>query len=243
MMESNHLNLEESLENLNLEESRLNTFNNDWPHAYISPQILAETGLYFIGPYDQVKCNFCKVEISCWEIGDDVLNEHMSWSTNCPLLRGQKTSNIPIKKDLNFKQSSLQNDSAMNNKVRIDRRINAYVETPFPLIHEKATNDIVQELRKPDFPSYSSKEKRLETFVEWPESTHQSPETLSEAGFFYTQKDDRVICFSCGGGIFKWEKEDDPWEQHALWYAECIYLRQNRKVNFIMATKQNLKIL
>ena len=43
--------------------------------------------------------------------------------------------------------------------------------------------------------------------------------------FFYTKLSDRVICFSCGGGIHAWEDDDDPWEQHAIYFGGCEYLR------------------
>lgn len=40
------------------------------------------------------------------------------------------------------------------------------------------------------------KTKRLKTFEGWPHLENQTPMQLSEAGFCYTQKGDRVICFS-----------------------------------------------
>lgn len=63
---------------------------------------------------------------------------------------------------------------------------------------------------------------------------------LSDAGFYYTGKGDRVSCFSCGGGLKDWEENDDPWEQHAMWYAACEYLKLMKGVEFIekMARKR-----
>lgn len=54
----------------------------------------------------------------------------------------------------------------------------------------------------------------LKTYYNWSGSTKQTPQKLSEAGFFRTQKKDSVICFSCGGDLFDWNGEN-PWEQHA----------------------------
>jgi hypothetical protein len=47
----------------------------------------------------------------------------------------------------------------------------------------------------------------------------QRPQELSDAGFYYSGKGDRVCCFSCGGGLKDWEEGDNPWEQHAISYG------------------------
>lgn len=106
----------------------------------------------------------------------------------------------------------------------------AYEETPFPL-------------SEPDFPQLTDERIRKETFIKWP-YLKPAPEELSEPGFFFTQKEDRVICFNCGGGLQDWTEEDNPWEQHACWYSECSYLRLKRGLHFIKNTKLkfNLKI-
>lgn len=77
-----------------------------------------------------------------------------------------------------------------------------------------------------EFPSYAVEPRRLRTFQDWPKAMKQKPEQLADAGFFYTGMTDRVICFSCGGGLSSWEDSDDPWEQHALYYGDrCNYLQ------------------
>lgn len=76
-----------------------------------------------------------------------------------------------------------------------------------------------------EFPEFAIESIRLRTFEAWPLMMKQRPEELSDAGFFYTQISDRVVCFSCGGGLWKWTKDDDPWEQHAAWNNNCTYVR------------------
>jgi len=39
---------------------------------------------------------------------------------------------------------------------------------------------------------------------------------------------DKVKCFHCGGNLTGWEFEDDPWEQHRVWYGTCSYLRTHQ---------------
>ncbi|XP_055308860.1 death-associated inhibitor of apoptosis 1-like [Sitodiplosis mosellana] len=75
------------------------------------------------------------------------------------------------------------------------------------------------------YPLLSSEPSRFLTFYDWPKQLKQKPKQLAEAGFFYIKLSDRVICFSCGGGIHAWEDEDDPWEQHGIYYGRCEYLR------------------
>ncbi|XP_031616848.1 death-associated inhibitor of apoptosis 1-like [Contarinia nasturtii] len=200
-----------SINYMNDEKNRLNTFDDSWPHIHISPHILAKTGFYFIGlnnSNDRVKCNFCKVEVQDWETGDKVLNEHLRWSRNCPLLNRWKTQNLPMEPVSALDQLLSQIGHDVTSF--IDRRPGAYVET--------------QMIKYPDFPEFSMKTVRLQSFDGWPNTLRLTAEQLSDAGFFYTHIGDRVICFSCGGGLYQWSEEDDPWEQHALWYGECDYL-------------------
>lgn len=57
-----------------------------------------------------------------------------------------------------------------------------------------------------------------------------------------TQKDDRAICFCCGGGVRKWEEDDDAWEQHALYYDTCAYLRLMKGLKYIESIKEKFAV-
>lgn len=78
---------------------------------------------------------------------------------------------------------------------------------------------------------------RLKTFKEWPINLKMKPAELSDAGFFYTGVGDRVQCFSCGGGLKNWEDDDVAWEQHALWYPNCEYMKLIRGQKYIDAVQ------
>lgn len=80
-------------------------------------------------------------------------------------------------------------------------------------------------IRYPDHPEYAIESARLRSFDDWPKTMKQKPKELSDAGFFYTMKGDRVKCFSCGGGLRDWDENDVPWEQHAQWFGHCQYLQ------------------
>lgn len=129
----------------------------------------------------------------------------------------------------------------------IDIRPGSFTETPFtsststeieePTVMNQTVERETQTLKHPDFPEFAIETARLRSFDEWPKTMKQRPKQLSDAGFFYTQKGDRVICFSCGGGLRDWDEQDEPWEQHALWYDKCDYLRLVKGQEYVDAVK------
>lgn len=244
------------------EELRLMTFDADWPHPFISPRILAKIGFYYTGPYDQVKCHFCKVNVRSWEIGDNEVNEHKRWSPQCPLLERCETANVPLKPTSELDKllpprsaAAFDECGSTNQSAYFDRRPGSYTETHFPTPNNAQMIDIAQALASmsaddtepyefqavrhgPEFPEYAIEMARLRSFAEWPKTMKQKPEQLSDAGFFYTQTGDRVLCFHCGGGLREWETDDLPWEQHVLWYEQCDYLRLIKGPDYIAAVKE-----
>lgn len=181
-----------SFAELSFELNRLNTFENRWPHTYISKEILAKTGFFFTGPYDETKCNFCNVVIKNWELGDNEVTEHIRWSPNCPLLKRRVTPNIPI-------QSSHELDQLLPPV--------SYDECG---MYSNANNESItnEKWQHPEYPEFAIESVRLRSFTDWPKALNQKPGELSEAGFFYTNRGDRVICFSCGGGLRDWNRGD-----------------------------------
>lgn len=81
---------------MRFEGNRLQSFHLDRGNINVCRALLAETGFYFIGPGDRVKCFFCKVEILNWSLGDDEVWEHYRYQATCPLLTQQLTDNVPI---------------------------------------------------------------------------------------------------------------------------------------------------
>lgn len=82
---------------------------------------------------------------------------------------------------------------------------------------------------------------RLRTFKEWPIQLKMKPIELSDAGFFYTGMGDRVQCYSCGGGVKDWEDDDVAWEQHALWYPNCDYMKLIKGQRYIEEVQANYR--
>merc|ERR1712012_43027 len=54
-------------------EARLATFALGWPSSRVraSPDVLAQTGLFFLGERDKAKCWYCNGGLQNWEYEDD----------------------------------------------------------------------------------------------------------------------------------------------------------------------------
>lgn len=81
-------------------------------------------------------------------------------------------------------------------------------------------------------PAYDTLQSRQESFVAWTYGGIVSSKQLASAGFFYTNLDDKTICFSCGGGIKDWVKGDDPWVEHAFYFSKCAFVKDIKGVEF-----------
>lgn len=240
----------------NNEQARLETFNN-WNVSFIDKRKLALLGFYYIGPNDMVRCYFCGVEIGAWEESDDVLNDHKRWSPNCNFINGNSTNNVPIDAELldqtlpphtdsepvddsmqylNYFRSlePRETDDVYMLQPRNFIRGGGY-STPLNTSPRLATQNSFENGRYkyPEHPEYAVEANRLKSFEDWPKAMKQKPQQLSDAGFFYTGKGDRVACFSCGGGLKDWEQSDDPWEQHGMWYEKCEYVKLVKGTQFI----------
>lgn len=95
----------------------------------------------------------------------------------------------------------------------------------------------IQRSVKPAHPSFSSYESRLSTYSSWPANVGLNPPVLSDAGFYFTGSEDKVICFHCGGGLNNWEPTDDPWIEHALWFSKCTFLLLRKGQEFVQAVQ------
>lgn len=89
------------------EEDRLKSFAG-WDNKFVDKHILAKTGFYYLGTKDHVRCFFCRVRLMNWEKGDDEVREHLKWSPWCPIVRCQKTSNVPLKNTISLPDLLIQ---------------------------------------------------------------------------------------------------------------------------------------
>lgn len=230
------------------EDERLRTYDNNWPLDWLDKRELAMTGMFYTNQDDKVKCYFCEVEIGRWERDDQPVPEHLRWSPNCPLLRRRTTNNLPLNPEaLERILPPVSYDICGSNDTNaLDVLENSYSESrsgqsvqPLGISFSPALqlNSAPANMQPrangtsaggnyfPEYPEYAIETARLRSFQDWPLHLKQRPEQLAEAGFFYCGVGDRVRCFSCGGGLKDWDKNDEPWEQHALWLSHCRFVK------------------
>jgi baculoviral IAP repeat-containing protein 7/8 len=242
--------------NLIKEDVRLATFIG-WNVPFIDKNKLAMFGFYYLGQNDKVKCFFCRVEIGRWVPEDNILTEHTRWSPYCALMNRKPTNNVPINAELLNSLLPAPSFDVCGGGVRI--RYSSYAEGPDTQQHSLQPQDRVFEgideispvsslssspmsddvnssiivPKRPEHPEFALETQRIKSFEDWPKTIKQKPAQLSDAGFYYTGKGDRVCCFSCGGGLKDWEENDQPWEQHAMWYNKCEYLKLMKGAEYI----------
>ncbi|KAL4233263.1 hypothetical protein ACF0H5_007947 [Mactra antiquata] len=93
----------------------------------------------------------------------------------------------------------------------------------------------------PKYRDWGDEYKRIRSFRGWPTQMTQTPIELAKAGLLYMGKGDRCKCFWCGGELYDWELQDEPWEEHAKWFPHCGYVRAMKGDNFVkyVRDKQN----
>lgn len=84
--------------------------------------------------------------------------------------------------------------------------------------------DTDQLLQKDSDSIYKLEPFRKESFKNWPNLWIQ-PEKLTVAGFYYTGEEDKVLCFECEIGLFKWKENSDPIDEHKQWSPMCRFIR------------------
>ena len=135
-----------------------------------------------------------------------------------------------------------------------------------PLTEHYIMKRAINHWTHPKHPSYNLSEARLDFFKNWPRGS-PSPESLSEAGFFFngtyiftkfwitvfsvyqifvslipenfviTGRSDETFCFHCGIGTHEWLPSDNAWQEHARWSPYCVYVRYIRGPTFVHENK------
>ncbi|KAF6029127.1 XIAP [Bugula neritina] len=238
-----------------------------WPASRpITAQRMCEAGFYFTGVEDQVRCFFCAGGVKHWRENDDPWEEHARWFPDCPFLlqqKGQryveevhhtmetnptKRKTIKVKPRRNERIVRKQKTTAFN-KIKADVN-EASANSSTTTNH---TNNFLNQnqsqpvsfwqlgiqTNRPIDTSHALRSSRLATFTHWPQSCPIAPGKLSEAGFCYTGKEDEVRCFFCNIGVAKWQKDDDPWKEHALYNPDCKFLREQKGWIYIKQVLDN----
>lgn len=240
---------------MNSELERLKSFESEWDSSFVDKNTLARLGFYNVKVHDIVKCFCCAVELGNWDKDDDVLSDHRRLSPKCPFICQQKTSNIAIDDKLlndtlrretptsasgaEKTASTTVSEGSIGQLSQSDINMyNSPIYKTFGYFVYSALND------KTAYPAYEDIFTRMESFADWPIALHPRPRELSEAGFFYTGRGDRVICYLRGSTVKDWQRDDDPWTQHAMWCGGCEYVEAVKGKMFVQQTlKQKAEML
>uniref|UniRef100_A0A8D0CC13 E3 ubiquitin-protein ligase XIAP n=1 Tax=Salvator merianae TaxID=96440 RepID=A0A8D0CC13_SALMN len=112
------------------EEARLRTFHNWPPYALITPQELANAGLYYTGVADEVECFCCGGKLKNWEPLDRAWSEHRRHFPRCFFVLGHDVGNVPNQPDnVNLDRNNTYNSSHPKNPSMADyeSRIKTFV--------------------------------------------------------------------------------------------------------------------
>ncbi|XP_060525419.1 death-associated inhibitor of apoptosis 1 isoform X2 [Cylas formicarius] len=209
-------------------EDRIKSFVN-WPNNQIAIDVLAKAGFYYKNHEDVVECPYCNIEGYQWVADDNPMEDHRTWSPNCP-----------------FVATSVEHDNSSNETTRTVDTCGLYgglevLPNSVPEDERRMVN--LERLGIPKnkglaHPEKFTYESRIKTFGLWPKSIKQTPHDLADAGFFYLGVGDQTLCFHCGGGLKDWEENDDPWEEHALWFPKCNYLLLKKGAEYVEQVKQ-----
>lgn len=233
----------------NREDVRLASFR-DLTTLPVPKFMLAKIGFYLIGPSDLSKCAFCEVEIGMWQPEDDVVFEHLRWSTDCSLLRGRETRNRPINEE-SLRQILpieyiIQDTASGSSRGEIETSINTpnasnmrSLSPPREMEGNRLVNfSVLKPKRVAVFEEYVLKSRRMNSLKNWPISIKQRPAELAEAGLFYNGFSDVLTCHSCGLRLKDWKSSEIPWEKHALLCSDCDFLRLRKGDKFIREVRK-----
>lgn len=199
------------------ERVRFSSFRH-WDIQGVNPALLAQYGFFYYQEPGHVQCVFCGLIISNWSRETHPYYVHRQEAPECPFFQ-PNSENIPI-------------------QMSFDSQV-APPSIRFSI--ESVDAPSLESYESPAAPSFRSNEKRLQTFAIWPVQLSQRPETLSEAGFYYSGNGDRCFCFQCDIGIKDWEASDDPFFEHARWSPQCSYVILKKGKDFIAEVNKKVQ--
>ncbi|XP_023251657.1 E3 ubiquitin-protein ligase XIAP isoform X1 [Seriola lalandi dorsalis] len=121
------------------EEARLQTFSS-WPStAPVTPQDLAQAGLYYLGESDRVQCFCCGGMLGGWEAGDTAWGEHTKHFPNCFFILGHDVGNIPF---LGGTEEEEESSSRQHRNTQVlmgsfEERLGSFAGVQHPIDHER----------------------------------------------------------------------------------------------------------
>ena len=95
---------------------------------------------------------------------------------------------------------------------------------------------------KPKYPNYAQLQVRISSYQGWPTCLDQTPRDMAMAGFLFVGNQDCTKCFFCGGVLHSWEPGEEPWIEHARWFPQCAFVKQNKGEAYIQEVLKKQKV-
>ncbi|CAG4929921.1 unnamed protein product [Colias eurytheme] len=219
---------------------RLLSYVNNWNDSSISREALVNAGFYHAGG-GRLRCAWCGGELAPFRnLGSlgSPLEIHRRYFPNCEFI-------IQLERQDN--ESTISLSPSHSSSYSPPPTSEAAPQTNGQNEQVVAAGSAWRELGVVSggarHPTKASLPTRLATFDRWPYDRPQAPQSLAEAGFFYTGVEDQVRCFYCDGGLGKWEAGDVPWREHARWFPQCGYVLLLKGQQFVDSAQRPAPLL
>ena len=182
---------------------------------------LARVGFYYTGQSSETKCFSCGIIYKDWTSGDDPMTVHRRLSPSCDIVRHNR-----------------QNISSTIDNQEMER---APTQTSNQYQHSNGYATLEINVEKPKYPNYAQLQVRISSYQGWPTCLDQTPRDMAMAGFLFDGYHDYTRCFFCGGVLHSWEPGEEPWIEHARWFPQCAFVKQNKGETFIQEVLKKQK--
>ncbi|CAF3001899.1 unnamed protein product [Rotaria sp. Silwood2] len=171
-------------------------------------------GFEYTGNGDTARCKDCGLEVSNWTLDMNPFTIHSKRQPDCPFVRSLlPTSSSDVSASFTSPTIPTQNASISTAEENTSQR-----QKIEPMDFQSVSNTLIE--------TNSLQQVRRRTFSHWPHRTVPSSARMIEAGFFYCNVCDRVICIYCNLVSQQWTPyTDDPCELHRTLSPNCIYVR------------------
>ncbi|CAF2630353.1 unnamed protein product [Rotaria sp. Silwood2] len=171
-------------------------------------------GFEYTGNGDTARCKDCGLEVSNWTLDMNPFTIHSKRQPDCPFVRSLlPTSSSDVSASFTSPTIPTQNASISTAEENTSQR-----QKIEPMDFQSVSNTLIE--------TNSLQQVRRRTFSHWPHRTVPSSAQMIEAGFFYCNVCDRVICIYCNLVSQQWTPyTDDPCELHRTLSPNCIYVR------------------
>lgn len=176
---------------------RKRNFEN-WKSKKPSSTEMILAGFFQCYVRDRVICLYCNLICEGWTESDNPAEVHSVASPNCP-----------------YVQAVIVNGKKEERMILND--LKAESDYKLASTHIEKVSEV--------YPQFKTITQRVESFKNWKHTSAPSIIDMARSGFFYTNTNNIVTCFYCGGSLQNWSETDNPQIEHCRWFPSCTYAK------------------